>query len=69
MRMVAEARAGRDTVRENRELSDWDFRKDGLLFWEDVKEAQRLKREDPDAFKSSVRACKIVAFIEGALKS
>jgi hypothetical protein len=34
-----------------------------------VKEAQRLKHEDPDAFKSSVRAYKIVAFIEGSLKS
>jgi len=65
----AEAKAARKTVRGTRESSDWDFRANGLLFWEDVKEAQALKREDPDAFKSSVRAQKIVAFVEDVLKS
>jgi len=68
-RVPAEAKAARKTVQANREPSDWDFRANGLLFWEDVKEAQALKREDPDAFKSSIRAQKIVAFVEDVLKS
>ena len=68
-RIPAEPKAARKTVQGNREPSEWDFRANGLLFWEDVKEAQALKREDPDAFKSSVRAQKIVAFVEYLLKS
>ena len=52
-----------------REPSDWDFGENGLLFWKDVKEAQRLKREHQDAFKSSIRAQKIVAFVEDSLES
>jgi hypothetical protein len=68
-RTVAEAKARRNTVQTNREPSDWDIRKNGLLFWEDVEEAQKLKREDPDAFKSSIRAQQIVAFLEGWLES
>jgi hypothetical protein len=66
-RIPAEPKAARKTVEKNREPSEWDFRANGLLFWEDVKEAQALKREDPDAFKSSVRAQKIVAFVEDLL--
>ena len=65
----AEAKAARKTVRGTRESSDWDFRENGLLFWEDLKEACELKREDPDAFKSSIRAQKIVAFVEDSLQS
>jgi hypothetical protein len=68
-RVPAEAKAARKTVQGNREPSDWDFRANGLLFWEDVKEAQALKREYPDAFKSSLRAQKIVAFVGDLLKS
>lgn len=68
-RMFAEAKVGRNTVQRNREASDWDFRRDGLLFWQDVEEAHRLKREDPDAFKSSIRARKIAAFVEDSLVS
>jgi hypothetical protein len=64
-----EAKAARKAVQGNREPSDWDFRANGLLFWEDVKEAQALKREDPDAFKSSIRAQKAVAFVEDSLES
>ena len=30
----AEAKAGRNTVQTNREPSHWDFRENGLLFWE-----------------------------------
>jgi hypothetical protein len=62
----AEAKAGR---KGNREASHWDFRENGLLFWEDVKEAQELEREDPDAFKSSIRPQKIIAFVENSLES
>jgi hypothetical protein len=68
-RIPAEPKASTKTVQGNREPSDWDFRANGLLFWEDVKEAHELKREDPDAFKSSIRAQKIVAFVEYSLKS
>jgi hypothetical protein len=67
--MFAEAKAGRNTVQGNRKPSDWDFRENGLLFWEDVKEAHELKREDPVAFKSSIRAHKIIAFVERSLES
>ena len=41
-RMFAEAKAGRDTVQVKREPSGW-VKENGLLFWKDVKEAQRLK--------------------------
>jgi hypothetical protein len=68
-RVPLEAKAVRNAVQGNREPSDWDFRANGLLFWEDVKEAQALKREDTDAFKSSIRAQKIVAFVEDSLQS
>lgn len=68
-RILAEAKAGRNTVQTNREPSHWDFRENGLLFWEEVSEAHKLKREDPDAFKSSIRAQKIVAFVEDSIKS
>jgi hypothetical protein len=66
-RTVAEAKAGRNTVQGD--APEWNFRENGLLFWEDVEEAQKLKREDPDAFKSSIHAQKIVAFLEGSLES
>ena len=65
----AEPKATRKTVQGNREPSDWDFKENGLLFWEEVKEAHELKREDPDAFKSSNRAQKMVAFVEGLRES
>jgi hypothetical protein len=67
--VLAETKAGRNTVQGNREPSDWDFRQNGLLFWQDVKEARKLKREDPFAFKSSIRAQQIVAFVEDSLES
>ena len=68
-RIPAEPKPSRKTVQENCEPSDWDFRVNGLLFWEDVKEAHELKRENPVAFKSSIRAQKIVAFVEDSLES
>ena len=68
-RMSAETKVVRNNVLGNREPADWDFRRDGLLLWEDVEEAQRLKREDPDAFKSSIRAQRTLAFVEASLES
>ena len=68
-RIPAEAKAARKTVQRNREPSKWNFRANGLLFWEDVREAHELERQDPDAFKSSIRAQKIVAFVEDSVKS
>jgi hypothetical protein len=46
----------------------WDFKADGLLFSEDIEEALKLKRENPAAFKSSVRAQRIVAWSEQSAK-
>lgn len=42
----------------------WDFRKYGLLYQEDIDGALKLQREDPAAFKSSLRAQEIVAWAE-----
>jgi hypothetical protein len=68
-RIPAEPKAARKTVQGNREPSKWDFRANGLLFWEDLKEAQELEREDPDAFKASARAQKIVTFVTDWVES
>jgi hypothetical protein len=46
----------------------WDFRKHGLLFSKDIEEALKLKRENPDAFKSSPSAQAIVAWCEQDVK-
>lgn len=46
----------------------WDFKTRGLLFSEDIEEALKLKRENPAAFKSSVRAQEIVAWSEQSAK-
>ena len=43
---------------------DWDFKKYGLLWSQDINEALKLKREDPAEFKLSVRAQAIVAWSE-----
>ncbi len=46
----------------------WDFKTHGLLFSEDIEEAVRLKRENPTAFKSSIRAQEIIAWSEQSVK-
>jgi hypothetical protein len=68
-RIPAEPKAARKTVQGNREPSKWDFRANGLLFWEDLEEARELEREDPDAFKASARAQKIVSFARDWVES
>jgi hypothetical protein len=47
---------------------NWDFKTRGLLFQADVDEAMKLKRENPAAFKSSIRAQEIVAWSEQSAK-
>src|SRR5579864_8523903 len=47
---------------------DWDFKTYGLLFVRDVEEARKLQRENPTAFKSSVRAQTIVDWSEQSVK-
>jgi hypothetical protein len=48
-------------VRGINKRADWDFRTRGLLFEADIEEALKIKRENPTAFKSSIRTQKIVA--------
>jgi hypothetical protein len=61
-------KAASKQIRGAKKPPDWDFKTYGILFEKDVEEALKLKRENPTAFKSSVRAQKIVAFSERSTK-
>jgi hypothetical protein len=65
---AGEPKAASKKVRRTKGPPEWDFKKHGLLFSEDIEEAQELKRENPAAFNSSARAQKIVAYVEDSLR-
>jgi hypothetical protein len=61
-------KAASKQIRVTKKPPNWDFKTHGILFEKDIQEALKLKRENPAAFKSSVRAQEIVAYSEQSPK-